>query len=136
SESRTDNASATMESVKMILGERNRQRGAYELGFENFRTIYRFLVRTIENYHYKAELVLYTLNGDAEAVDRFGEVLGQSLRRSDVYTKHGANQYLVLLLEIVENDMSTVLTRIQTNWEKTGMQGRLTSVSENMPLQI
>ena len=136
SESRTDNASATMESLKMILGERNRQRGAYELGFENFRTIYRFLVRTIENYHYKAELVLYTLNGDAEAVDRFGEVLGQSLRRSDVYTKHGANQYLVLLLEIVENDMNTVLTRIQTNWEKTGMQGRLTSVSENMPLQI
>ena len=135
-ENRADNASATMESVKMILGERNRQRGAYALGFENFRTIYRFLVRTIENYHYKTELVLYTLNGDAEAVDRFGEILRQSLRRSDVYTKNGANQYLVLLLEIVQEDMETVLTRIQTNWEKTGMQGRLTYVSESMPLQL
>ena len=120
----------------MILGERNRQRGAYELGFENFRTIYRFLIRTIENYRYKAELVLYTLSGDREAIDKFGDVLRQSLRRSDVYAKSAANQYLVLLLEIEQGDMNTVLGRILANWDKTGLGDRIKVACESVPLQI
>ncbi|MBR3570200.1 MAG: diguanylate cyclase [Oscillibacter sp.] len=129
-------ASSGIESMRVILGERNRQRGAYELGFENFRTIYRFLMRTIENYHYKTELVLYTLGGDAEAIDKFGEVLRHSLRRSDVCTKNGANQYLVLLLEIRQGDMNTVLNRILANWDKTGMGDRIKVSWETLPLQI
>ena len=135
-ETKAGNGSSGIDGVRMILGERNRQRGAYELGFENFRTIYRFLIRTIENYHYKTELVLYTLTGDREAVDRFGEVLRQSLRRSDVYTKSAANQYLVLLLEIQPGDMGTVLGRILANWDKTGMGDRIKVSCENVPLQI
>lgn len=136
SENRRYGGASAIDGIRMILGERNRQRGAYAVGFENFRTIYRFLIRTIENYHYQTELVLYTLNGDAEAIERFGESLGRSLRRSDVYTKNGANQYLVLLLEIVEEDMETVLTRIRTNWEQSGMTDRLTVTFETVPLQI
>ena len=135
-EAKTENASASIEGVRMILGERNRQRGAYELGFENFRTIYRFLIRTIENYRYKAELVLYTLGGDAEAIERFGDVLRRSLRRSDAYTKNSANQYLVLLLEIEPDDMNTVLARILSNWDETGMGGRIKVACESVPLQI
>ena len=135
-ETKTGTGSSGIDGVRMILGERNRQRGAYELGFENFRTIYRFLVRTIENYRYKAELVLYTLSGDREAIDAFGDVLRQSLRRSDVYTKNAANQYLVLLLEIEQGDMNTVLSRILTNWDKTGLGDRIKVACESVPLQI
>ncbi|MBQ9493615.1 MAG: diguanylate cyclase [Oscillibacter sp.] len=136
SERKPDGGSHTMEGIRMILGERNRQRGAYALGFENFRIIYRFLVRTIENYHRKMELVLYTLNGDAETIDRFGEILGRNLRRSDVYTKNGANQYLVLLLEIQPDDIDIVQRRILTNWDKEGMGDRLQITSESVPLQL
>ncbi|MBQ9617396.1 MAG: diguanylate cyclase [Oscillibacter sp.] len=135
-EQKAESASNTMDGIRMILGERNRQRGAYALGFENFRTVYRFAVRTIENYHRKMELVLYTLNGDAKDVDKFGEILGQSLRRSDVFTKNGANQYLVLLLEIQPDDINIVLDRIQANWGKgDGAPERLRIECETVPLE-
>ena len=135
-EHKAESVSNTLDGIRMILGERNRQPGAYSLGFENFRTVYRFLVRTIENYHRKMELVLYTLSGDAEAVDLFGEILGRSLRRSDVYTKNGANQYLVLLMEIQPDDIGIVINRIQNNWQKDGTGERLHIVSETVPLDV
>ncbi|MBQ9521269.1 MAG: diguanylate cyclase [Oscillospiraceae bacterium] len=136
SEHKTGSVSNTMDSIRMILGERNRQRGAYALGFENFRTVYRFLVRTIENYHRRMELVLYTLSGDAQAVELFGEILGRSLRRSDVYTQNSPNQYLVLLLEIQPDDINIVLNRIQTNWDKDGTGDQLRIACESVPLEI
>ena len=129
-------ASSDIAGVKMILGERNRQHGAFSLGFDDFRTIYRFLVRMIENYRHRMELVLYTLSGDAEAFEKFGEALGKTLRRSDVYTKYGKNQYLVILMEIQPDDINTVLNRIQSNWEKTGLSDRLQIQCETVPLQI
>lgn len=135
-EQKTESASNTIDGIRMILGERNRQRGAYALGFENFRTVYRFAVRTIENYHRKMELVLYTLGGDAHAVELFGDTLGRSLRRSDVYTKNGANQYLVLLLEIQPNDIDIVLNRIRTNWDKDGTGEQLRIECESVPLEV
>ena len=111
---------ATLESAQTILEERNRKKGAYELGFENFRSVYRFLIRSIENYHRQVELILFTLHeqGDGtEALDRFGETLGSSLRRSDVYTRSGDNQYMALLSETGEENESVILDRVLKNWE-------------------
>lgn len=136
SEEKPGAASTSLESLRMILNERNRQHGAYLLDFEHFRTVYRFFIRTIENYHRKMELVMYTLSGDEEAIERFGEALGKSMRRSDVYAKNHANQYLVLLLEIESGDMDTVLARIQSNWEKSGMGDRLQINCEHAPIQM
>ena len=113
-------AAATLESAQTILEERNRKKGAYELGFENFRSVYRFLIRSIENYHRQVELILFTLHeqGDGtEALDRFGETLGSSLRRSDVYTRSGDNQYMALLSETGEENESVILDRVLKNWE-------------------
>ena len=108
----------TLKNIRTVLDERNRDKGAYELGYEAFRSIYRFLSRSIENYHRPVELFLFTLPANAHPydVDRFGEVLRMSLRRSDVYTRNGRHQYLAILPEILEENLDVILTRILKNW--------------------
>ena len=108
----------SLAAARMILEERNRQKGAYELGFENFRTLYRFIVRSMENYHYDAEFALFSFAADAPAaaVDSFGDLLRQTLRRSDVYTKSGKSQYMVLLPQPGADHGAGIIDRILSNW--------------------
>lgn len=111
----------TLAAARKILEERNRQKGAYELGFESFRTLYRFIVRSMENYHYDAEFVLFSFDVDAkqEAMDLFGEQLHQMLRRSDVFTKSG-RQYMVLLPQPGPDHGQAIVERILSSWRSAG----------------
>ena len=119
----------TLEAMRMILEERNRQRGAYELGREQFKNIFRYQVRVVENYHRPAMLVLFSMifpdrakQGSVsreETMDAFGEILGRSLRRSDVYTRNGKSRYLVLLPEIDGDHGEMILKRILESWGKS-----------------
>ena len=128
----------TLKNIRTVLDERNRDKGAYELGYEAFRSIYRFLSRSIENYHRPVELFLFTLPTNAHPydVDRFGEVLRMSLRRSDVYTRNGRHQYLAILPEILEENLDVILTRILKNWNdmEDGNAPEISWESESMTL--
>ena len=135
-----DRADTTLENVRMILDERNRPKGAFEVGFENFRSIYRYQVRSIENYHGKVELVLFTvrcnepgLSGSVieEVSDLFSDVLRSSLRRSDVYTRSGKHQFMVLLSSMDNVDRSIILLRIIDNWKKATTESRHFSIDCN-----
>ncbi len=112
--------SGSLASARMILDERNRHKGAFELGFENFRSIYRFYMRAMENYHYGAELVIFSFGADAAAdtVDTFGALLRQTLRRSDVYTKSGKGQYMLLLPQPIPNFDEVAIHRVLASWDK------------------
>ena len=135
-------ASATIEHIRAILEERNRQKGAYELGFENFRSVYRFLIRTIENYHRRVELVLLTVQGaggfatlDA-AAERFAEALGMSLRRSDVYARNVGGQYILLLSETGGENEEIIRKRILDNWKQLGGEDRPEVSWESVDLNV
>ena len=134
--------SATIDHIRAILEERNRQKGAYELGFENFRSVYRFLIRTIENYHRRVELVLLTVQGaggfatlDA-AAERFGEALGMSLRRSDVYARNVGGQYILLLSETGGENEEIIRNRILDNWKRVGGEDRPEVSWESVDLNV
>lgn len=135
-------SSTTLDYARAVLEERNRQKGAYELDFENFRSVYRFLIRTIENYHRRVELLLLTIQGAGnfdtpeEAADRFGEALGISLRRSDVYTRNGASQYIVLLSETGGENEEIIRTRIMGTWRDIGGEGRPEVFWEGVDLNV
>ena len=109
---------ATLKSIRSVLDERGRDKGSYELGYEAFRSIYRFLSRSIENYHRPVELFLFTLPATTHPsdIDKFGEILRTSLRRSDIYTRNGRHQYLAILPEIQEENLNVILTRILNKW--------------------
>ena len=116
----------TLTSARMILEERNVHKGAYELGFESFRSVYRFLLRAMENYRYEAELVLFSFNPDtsSEAVERFGKLLHRSLRNSDVYTKSSNTQYMVLMPKPNTGNYDAVRNRIMEGWALDELSGK------------
>ena len=120
-ETETKSSAGSIEGIRMILEERNRNPGAYALSFENFRVAYRYMARMNENYHRAAELLVFTLHCRDprwDAAEAFGEVLRTTLRRSDVYTESGKSQFLVLLAEMEGKNDQSVLARIMDHWNR------------------
>ena len=116
---KAEKATGSIESIRMILEERNRTKGAYETDLEHFRSVYRFVIRAIENSRRSVELSLFTLKSAAKT-DSFGEALCNSLRRSDIYAKSGAKQFLVLLTDMEGADDRAIVERVLGNWEDAG----------------
>lgn len=115
--------STNISNIEMILGERNQKEGPLSLPFESFRAVYRYLVRTLPIYEKPACILLLTLTrygkeetSRAEAEDKFEELLKNSLRRSDIITKNGAN-FIVMLSNIDGEYVDAVSNRIQAKWE-------------------
>ena len=117
----------TLSQIEMILSERNKEAGAYVLPFESFRNIYRFLKRTRAGYGKTICIVLLALkkSGDGEKIplkqagEQFIECLHTTLRRGDVVSQNGSNQFLVLLTNTDgHHDVTRAISRIVENWGK------------------
>ncbi|MBR2733245.1 MAG: hypothetical protein IKD80_03215, partial [Selenomonadaceae bacterium] len=113
--------------VEMILAERNKEPGAYIIPFESFRIIYRFLKRTHAGYGKTICIVLLALKRTVDdgvisrrdAGERFMECLHNTLRRGDVISQNGSNQFLVLLTNTDgHHDVTRALSRVVENWGK------------------
>lgn len=103
-----NNSIGELSQVRMILGERNIESGAYFVDFETFKHIYRMLVRT-DNSQKGLTLVQFTLNDDF--AKEFKEILIKSLRKSDCVTQSG-NKFLIVLQGATEADSQIVKARI------------------------
>lgn len=117
--------------IRSELEEKEYERGAYFCSYTCFVSAYRREVRRIERSGQSMYLMMCTLtekgqkNGFGErneAFDNAMEVLGdairESLRRGDSYTRYGANQYLMLLISLKQEDCSIVSGRIERNFSK------------------
>lgn len=121
-----ETAAVSMANVEMILGERSQAKGALLLPFEGFRSIYRFLKRTMGIYNKTACILRFSLNQDenptvpmAEVGEEFINTLASTLRRGDAVTQSGSNQFLVLLSNTGFPELSYAVDRVQKNWEST-----------------
>lgn len=103
-----NNSVGELSQLRMILGERNIESGAYFVDFEGFKTVYRILVRT-NNYKKGLTLVQFTIEDDL--AEEFKEILIHSLRKSDCVTQSG-NKFLILLQEATEEESEIVRDRI------------------------
>ena len=67
--------------------------------------------------------MIYTITPNGQGVDmeaamsEFMSIVQMSLRQSDVITRHGNNQVMVLLLETLPSEIEIVTERIEMNWE-------------------
>ncbi|MBP3772922.1 MAG: diguanylate cyclase [Treponema sp.] len=120
-----ESQSTDLSAVVKILSERNKGRGAFNLGFDQFRTAYQFLSRLNMNYQKEISMLLFTLKEKEnaaipieDAVDEFMGVLSSSLRQSDIITQGGKNQCIVILPETSLQNVSNVTERIMENWSQ------------------
>lgn len=106
-----------------LMAERSPGKGAFNLPTSDFKKIYHFLSRVVGNYHNTIHVILYSVIptkkdvDQEEAANAFVEVVQMSLRQSDVITRYGSNQVMILLLKAVSSDLEIVTERIAMNWE-------------------
>ena len=109
--------------------------GAYEVDYEGFCSIYRFLKRVGEREHSPVQIVLFTIK-EAENADRrgvegrmrsFGGLLSKTIRRGDVMVRCGNKQFMVLLIGANEDNRHIAIDRI--------MNRRSEEERKNYPIQ-
>lgn len=109
-----------------LLKERAQEAGAFPLPFEEFRTVYRFLVRLNANYGTRVWLVAMSLADSAgaapssEVSSRFLDVLRGELRQSDVVAESARGQFMALILHAEFDDVSAILARVEGAWSAAG----------------
>ena len=125
-----EGAGSDIANIAHIMGERSPAKGAFLVSSEKFKTIYQFLCRMTHNYHRDVFLLMITLSETdmadlslEKAIERFEEVLKSSLRQSDVITRNGSNQFLVMLMETTRTNIEVVTDRIESNWSRSAGSG-------------
>ncbi|SEL35600.1 diguanylate cyclase (GGDEF) domain-containing protein [Butyrivibrio sp. ob235] len=114
-----------MAEINMLFKERNPARGAFVLSEDQFKVVYRFMMRFQKNYAWDVHFLCFKVeaeNGDEEklqkAADHFLEVAASSLRGSDVLTRYGNDKVLAIFLKVTEPDCEVPINRIEAKWRE------------------
>lgn len=118
----TISVQADLDAIKMIIGERNDNSGAYLVEYDGFKKIYQFLERVVERTKENFQIMLFTLTRedgtvpDSDKLERgmnkMKEVIAKYLRKGDVATTFSSCQYIVILTGANEEETSNVAKRI------------------------
>lgn len=113
--------------IRDELVEQAMRPGAYCQDYETFKCIYRFLERGMQRTDQQACVILITLVDDQgefpplqsreEQMDVLGELLQNSLRAGDVFTRYTSCQYLVLVTNVAEGLADAIAKRVCTEFE-------------------
>ena len=126
-----NSTSKDISNIRMILGERSIEPGAYTVTFNDFKIVYRIMFRIAENYNKGVQLMQITLETeDKQLIEAFGESLRKTLRKSDCVTQKGKNQFLVLLTEAHLSECEIVKDRILNRWNQTKPENECVIVFE------
>ncbi len=111
--------------IRMILGEREAQKGAYVLPLDTFKSLYRFLVRFERNYAWNMYFTVFTLSSKTlpldQCVDKFLETQTLCLRGSDIVTKYGNDKIITILMKATSEEYMIPIDRIMAKWQELPM---------------
>lgn len=113
--------------LQRLISETEYKDGAYTVEYEGFKRIYRFVARCMDRKSRDVQIVLFTLHDnnnnplseDNEYINILAESVRASLRRGDVATRSGNEQYIVILMDANEDNGFKVAERIRNGFEKT-----------------
>lgn len=145
-DSEADAGMRSINKLSEILGERSIPNVALQLDKDAFSYVYRYIMRYMLRNQQCLYKVLFTLHAADGADDRsykencdlFGNHICESLRKTDILMRSRFNQFFVLLTDIREHDIETVLHNIMHRWERSGGSGlKVTTETEfvSMPVQ-
>lgn len=112
--------------LQRLISENDHKDGAYTVEYEGFKRIYRFVARCMDRKSQDVQIVLFTLSKkdksgigkDNNYMEVLGSAVTNSLRRGDVATQSGTEQYVVILMDANEENGRKVAERIRNEFEK------------------
>ena len=128
-----------LESITMILEERNVPSSAMWMGKEAFISIYRYMTRYMERYHGVAYRTLFTIRMKeenctpeerAEVMAEFRKLMQNSLRNSDIMVEISDRQLFMLLPETKDYNIGLVIGRLLDRWNQTAFSEKASILYE------
>lgn len=129
-EKRKDHYIKDVNRVRNDLSEQIRKPGAYCPDYETFKGIYHFLERSLIRSGQKACIILITVvDGQGRSLpphekdflmEELGENIGSTLRIGDVYARYSSSQYLILVIDTMENQADIIVGRIREKFLEDG----------------
>lgn len=126
-----------LEFLHHFIEEQNEPQGAYEVEYENFKKIYRFMVRAEKRTGKPVVIILMTITdeqGESPATDVLDDALIElkksimtAIRSGDLTTSYSSSQYLVMLVDSTSANGYLVAERIRKSfYDKINNSLRLT----------
>ena len=101
-------AQGDLDHLCSFIKEVGYQKGAYQVEYDGFKKIYRFLSRCIGRLQKDAQIVLFTLQYDDSympdvqelvfAMDNLKHAVNDSIRHGDVATNYSSRQFVIILM--------------------------------------
>ncbi|WP_066644414.1 AfsR/SARP family transcriptional regulator [Christensenella timonensis] len=122
-------ANLSIDEVRSEIRETEYENGAFYCNLEVFESLYRFVVRHMERSGQSVFLMLCTITDLSGTKPASGEKtkkimedvqksIKASLRRGDAYTRYSPSQFLVMLMEIKQENCNIVADRLRYNFYK------------------
>ena len=134
---RTSQAAGAIEDIKERLREKEAAVGAYFCPFPSFVDIYHVFSRMVERSGLSVFVMLCTLDYKADHVSEEKEreksellrqAIQSSIRKGDFYTRYNVRQYIVMLIEISQENCPSVSKRIAKKFNKLSGDKKFTQV--------
>ena len=119
-----------MQQLRKLISENGSGGGAYQVEYEGFKRIYRFVNRFAERTGQNVQIVLFTLTlkeGESDdtliskSIDILEHHISGLLRRADVATQYSSNQYVVILMDTTEQNGMIAVRRVMDDFQKSGL---------------
>ena len=134
---RTSQAAGALSDIKERLREKEAAVGAYFCPFPSFVDIYHVFSRMVERSGLSVFVMLCTLDYKADHVSEEKEreksellrqAIQSSIRKGDFYTRYNVRQYIVMLIEISQENCPIVSKRIAKKFNKLSGDKKFTQV--------
>lgn len=120
------NAQVDLEHLRSFIQEVGYSKGAYQVEYEGFKKIYRFIARCIGRTQQEVQTVLFTLGTPSGGIPDVQELMfsmnnlqtavHESIRRGDVATNYSSSQFVVILMDSSITDAGMVAERIRDRY--------------------
>ena len=131
-----ENRNQVIDEIQEELNEKEDSKGAFYCSYPSFSENYKYMKRVLKRTGQSAYLMLCTITDGkgyplekGERLERLNRELQEAiciaLRRGDLYTKYSMNQFLILLLDIKQEDCQIVIDRINKRFENPSCKNYL-----------
>lgn len=122
------NTQVDLEHLRCFIQEVGYNKGAYQVEYDGFKKIYRFIARCIGRTKQEVQTVLFTLSNTEGmfpevqelvfAMDNLKHAVHESIRRGDVATNYSNSQFVVILMDSSYENASMVANRIDEKYRE------------------